>query len=118
MAGMYYGGTSTEQTPKPVTKPATDHRAGKLDCTCGFYAYFDDGNNPYHVARNDAMVKAIIGFRLKIKRIDAKFKLSQNRHRDDRRRVVAALDTEDYADASATAAWMRAYADLASESEA
>ena len=68
--------------------------------------------------RLDAMVKAIVGFRLKIKRIDAKFKLSQNRHRDDRQRVIAALDTEDYADASATAAWMRAYADLASENDA
>jgi transcriptional regulator len=69
-------------------------------------------------ARLDAMVKAIIGFRLKIKRIDAKFKLSQNRHRDDRQRVIAALDAEDYADAYETAAWMRAYAKLAPENEA
>jgi len=60
--------------------------------------------------RLDAMVAAIVGFRLKVRRIEAKFKLSQNRSDDDRRRVVAALDTEQHADASATAAWMRAFA--------
>ena len=43
-------------------------------------------------ARLDAMVGAIVGFRMKIKRIDAKFKLSQNRPPDDRARVAAALD--------------------------
>ena len=55
-----------------------------------------------------AMVGAIVGFRLRVKRIDAKFKLSQNRSRDDRTRVAAALDGEPYADAAAVAAWMRA----------
>ncbi|MEP7184120.1 MAG: FMN-binding negative transcriptional regulator [Betaproteobacteria bacterium] len=57
-----------------------------------------------------AKVSAIVGFRLTIHRIDAKFKLSQNRTADDRARVAAALDGEGYADATATAAWMRAYA--------
>ncbi len=65
----------------------------------------------------DAMVSAIIGFRLKVKRIDAKFKLSQNRDPVDRARVVAALDGEHYADATATAAWMRAYAGLAPDAK-
>ena len=58
--------------------------------------------------RLQAMVGAIVGFRLKVRRIDAKFKLSQNRSRDDQGRVAAALDAEPYADAVATAAWMRA----------
>jgi transcriptional regulator len=57
--------------------------------------------------RLDAMVGAIIGFRIKVKRIDAKLKLSQNRSLEDRERVMAGLDAEGYADASATAAWMR-----------
>lgn len=57
--------------------------------------------------RLDAMVGAIVGFRLKVKRIDAKLKLSQNRSADDRRRVAAGLAAEGYADATATAAWMR-----------
>ena len=60
-------------------------------------------------ARMDAMVNAIVGFRMKIKRIDAKFKLSQNRAPDDRARVAAALAAEGYPEADATAAWMRTY---------
>jgi predicted FMN-binding regulatory protein PaiB len=42
--------------------------------------------------------------------VDTKLKLSQNRSAVDRRRVVAALLTEDSADASATADWMQRYA--------
>ena len=60
-------------------------------------------------AQMDAMVGAIVGFRMKIKRMDAKFKLSQNRAPDDRARVAAALAAEGCADAEATAAWMREY---------
>ena len=55
----------------------------------------------------DAMVGAIVGFRIKVKRIDAKLKLSQNRTPEDRGRVAAGLDAEGYSDAAATAAWMR-----------
>ncbi len=58
--------------------------------------------------RLDAMVGAIIGFRIKVKRIDIKLKLSQNRTRDDQERVAAGLAAEGYAEATATAAWMRA----------
>ena len=57
-----------------------------------------------------AMLGAIVGFRMRVTRVDVKFKLSQNRSRDDRLRVAAALATEGYAEASATAEWMRAYA--------
>jgi len=53
-----------------------------------------------------AMVGAIVAFRIDIERIDAKFKLSQNRDEADRRRVASALRSEGYADATATAAWM------------
>jgi len=60
--------------------------------------------------RRDAMVGAIVGFRLRIKRIDAKFKLSQNRSREDQRRGATALAHGD-AEEMATAAWMRGYAD-------
>jgi transcriptional regulator len=58
--------------------------------------------------RLGAMVGAIVGFRIRVKRFDAKFKLSQNRSSDDRRRVAAGLDGESHADAAATASWMRA----------
>lgn len=58
----------------------------------------------------EAMLEAIVGFRLRIERIDAKFKLSQNRSAEDRERVVVALRGEKHADASSTAAWMESYA--------
>jgi transcriptional regulator len=58
----------------------------------------------------DALVNGIVAFRLRIKRIDAKFKLSQNHPAGDRTRVMAALEAEPYAEAHATAAWMRAFA--------
>jgi transcriptional regulator len=57
-------------------------------------------------ARLDAMVGAIVAFRIAIDRIDAKFKLSQNKDPIDRSRVASALRGEDHADATATAAWM------------
>jgi transcriptional regulator len=57
-----------------------------------------------------AMLGAIVGFRLRVERIDAKFKLSQNRGAEDRERVIARLREEGYADADVTANWMEAYA--------
>jgi transcriptional regulator len=58
----------------------------------------------------EAMLGAIVGFRLRIERIDAKFKLSQNRSAEDRERVIGALREEDHEDATATASWMESYA--------
>jgi transcriptional regulator len=57
-----------------------------------------------------AMLEAIVGFRLVIDRIDTKLKLSQNRSRADRERVIEALRAEGYADALASAEWMERYA--------
>ena len=59
----------------------------------------------------EAMVGAIIGFRLRIKRLEVKFKLSQNRNGEDQRRVAEALATSGDPDGVTTAAWMRAYGD-------
>jgi transcriptional regulator len=60
-------------------------------------------------ARRDALVAAIVAFRIRIRHVEAKFKLSQNRPVADRARVAAALEGEGHADATATAAWMLAY---------
>lgn len=57
----------------------------------------------------EAMLGAIVAFELRVERVDAKFKLSQNRGVEDRERVIQALRAEGYADASATADWMDAY---------
>ena len=59
--------------------------------------------------QRDALVGAIVAFRLRIRRVTAKFKLSQNRSADDQARVAAALDNEGYADATSLARWMREY---------
>ena len=62
-------------------------------------------------ARVESLVVAIVAFRMRIRRLDAKFKLSQNRTREDRARVIAALEAEAHPEADATARWMRVYAD-------
>lgn len=53
-----------------------------------------------------AMLGAIIGFRMTIERIDAKFKLSQNRAPEDREGVIAGLREDAFSDATDTAEWM------------
>jgi len=58
----------------------------------------------------DALMGAIVPFRMRLRRIDAKFKLSQNRSRDDRARVIGALREENFPEADATADWMQLYA--------
>jgi transcriptional regulator len=58
----------------------------------------------------EAMVRAIVAFRMVIERVDTKLKLSQNRSAVDRQRVVEALRAENTAEASATADWMQRYA--------
>lgn len=63
----------------------------------------------------DALLGAIVAFRLRIRRIETKFKLSQNRPAVDRERVATALESEGHAEAAAVAAWMRAYVDLTPE---
>ncbi|HSQ82855.1 MAG TPA: FMN-binding negative transcriptional regulator [Casimicrobiaceae bacterium] len=63
----------------------------------------------------DALVGAIVAFRLRIRRIEAKFKLSQNRSAIDRERVATALEAAGYADATAVSAWMRARGEPPSE---
>ena len=70
-----------------------------------------DRPEPWHFdmppREGDALVGAIVAFRMRIKRLDAKFKLSQNRSAEDRGRVVAGLLADEHAAALATAAWMQ-----------
>ncbi len=58
----------------------------------------------------DAMVSAIVAFRMPLRELGAKFKLSQNRSEADRARVAGALRSEGYDDAVAIAQWMERYA--------
>jgi len=65
--------------------------------------------------QRDAMIGAIVGFEIPVRRFEVKFKLSQNRPRDDRIRVIDALRGEGYSEATQTAAWMQAYAGVDDE---
>jgi transcriptional regulator len=58
----------------------------------------------------ERMLGAIVGFRLIVERVDAKFKLSQNRSGDDRTGVIAGLEGRGTSGADLLAAWMREYA--------
>ena len=64
-----------------------------------------------------AMVGAIIGFRIRIRHIEPKFKLSQNRTPEDQRRVAAGLTEMGSAEEVATATWMREYGGIAGDKE-
>jgi transcriptional regulator len=58
----------------------------------------------------DAMVSAIVAFRMPLREVSAKFKFSQNRSALDRARVAGALRSEGYDGAVALAEWMERYA--------
>ena len=79
------------------------------------HRFESDRESPWSLAMPEAKLASVVGalvaFRIRIRRLDVKFKLSQNRTRDDRSRVIRALDASGDADALATARWMRAYAD-------
>jgi transcriptional regulator len=55
----------------------------------------------------DAMLRGIVGFEIRVTRLEGKFKLSQNRPPADRPRVVAALEALANDDALGIAALMR-----------
>ena len=89
-----------------------DEKRALLD---GLVARYEGSRSrPWHLqlegAALEAMLGAIVGFRLRIERIDAKLKLSQNRSAEDRERVIGALHAEHREDATATASWMESYA--------
>jgi transcriptional regulator len=56
------------------------------------------------------MLGAIVGFRMTVARVDAKFKLSQNRSAADRAGVLEGLEARDTAPDRVLAEWMRRYA--------
>ena len=66
-----------------------------------------DKMDPSHL---DKLLGAIVGFEMTIERLDAKFKLGQNRSAADRAGVVAGLEQRGSAGEQLLAEWMRAYA--------
>ncbi len=112
-------------TMVPTWNYATVHAHGVLEIVADASAAqgildalvqrFEGGREaPWRFARagrdRDMLLSGIVAFRMRVQRIEAKFKLSQNRTPADRSRVIAALAQDDHQDAQATAAWMRSYA--------
>jgi len=60
----------------------------------------------------DEMVARIVAFEMPVEKIEAKFKLGQNRSREDREGAVNGLMAEGSPDAATLAAFMREHADL------
>ncbi|SFV06795.1 FMN-binding negative transcriptional regulator [Alicyclobacillus macrosporangiidus] len=63
----------------------------------------EESGEPYY--RN--LMRAVVGFRLDIERMEGKAKLSQNKPPEVRRRVIEALGRTGDAEAQEVAAWMR-----------
>jgi transcriptional regulator len=77
-------------------------------------AQFELGNTPpwtrrVEGPRLESMLGAIVAFRIPIGRIEAKFKMNQNRTPADRVKVIARLHGTAHPDLLAMAAWMQAH---------
>lgn len=57
----------------------------------------------------DRMLEAIVGFEMVVTKVEGKFKLSQNRFEEDRRRVIAACETDESAERIALGEFMRTF---------
>ena len=57
----------------------------------------------------DKMLRAIVGFEMRVERCEAKFKLGQNRPAVDRAGAAAGLDAEQSSASAAVAEFMRRY---------
>ncbi|MCL6518187.1 FMN-binding negative transcriptional regulator [Alicyclobacillus sp.] len=62
-----------------------------------------ESNEPYY----RSMMRAVVGFRMDIERMEGKAKLSQNKPPEVRRRVMEALDRSEDPGAQGVAEWMR-----------
>ena len=59
--------------------------------------------------RLEAMLNAIVGFRIPVERMEAKFKMNQNRTPGDRAQVAERLDAAGHPDLAAMAQWIRSH---------
>ncbi len=93
------------------TPSLIDDAAAKLRVVDASSAAFEPAENPWQRqiegARLDALLAAVVAFHLPLTRIDAKFKMNQNKTETDRRQVIAALRASAHPDARATADFMQ-----------
>lgn len=88
-----------------------DDAAAKLAIVDRTGAAFESPTAPWtrqiEGARRDAMIKAIVAFRLLPTRLESKFKMNQNKTPADRARVIAQLRASRHPDLLAMADWMQ-----------
>lgn len=91
-----------------------DDRDAKLALIDRSVALFEAHNTPpwtraVEGERLEAMLRSIVAFRMPIARLDAKFKMNQNRTAADRAQVSARLRDTGHPDLQAMAEWMRTH---------
>lgn len=89
---------------QPTLSGADDARRIVNELTAHF-----DPDFTADTARLETLLPAIVAFRMPVARLDAKFKMSQNRTANDRAGVIAALAASSAADDRAVADWMRVH---------
>ena len=89
-------------------RPEILDEAGKRKVLDMVLARFDP-QAPTSEAKKRKLIGGIVAFRMPVARMDAKFKMSQNKTAGDRAGVIAALRGSGRADDAAVAAWMQAH---------
>jgi transcriptional regulator len=89
-----------------------DERDAKLALLDRSVALFESGNTPPWARsvdgeRLEALLRNIVGFRIAIARLDAKFKMNQNKTAADRAGVIAQLGASPSSELQAVAQWMQ-----------
>jgi transcriptional regulator len=95
---------------QPALIDAPDEKLRVVDVTS---AAFEDAEKPWRRqvdgARLMAMLHSIVAFTLPLARVDAKFKMNQNKTAADRAQVMAQLRASAHPDLAAMADWMQAH---------
>ena len=90
-----------------------DEVAAKLAVVDATTAAFESPTNPWQRkvegARLDAMLNSIIAFHIPLTRLEAKFKMNQNKTPQDRAQVIAQLRASAHPDLAAMADWMNSH---------
>lgn len=91
-------------------RPAVEEGTDTLAQLGRLFARFDGGRPlPTDAAKARRMVGGIVSFRMPVERIEAKYKMSQNKTAADRAGVVAGLRATGRAEDRAVADWMQAH---------
>ncbi|MES2886289.1 MAG: FMN-binding negative transcriptional regulator [Pseudomonadota bacterium] len=95
------------------TPALLDDRRSKLAVVDATSAAFEPAENAWQrqldETRLQAMLDAIVAFQIPLTRLEAKFKMNQNKTPQDRAQVIAGLRATAQPDALATADWMQAH---------